>query len=75
MEKLTRTIEPRWPEPVKCKADQRLYEGQDRIPCGSSGTSCKCQKTEICMVVQACYAPRQTPQNHPSWCLGGWATP
>ena len=33
-----------------------------------------CQETETGMV-RACHTPRQPLQNHPSWHLGGWATP
>ena len=33
-----------------------------------------CQKTETGMV-RACHTPHQPLQTHPSWHLGGWATP
>ena len=55
--------------------DQRLGVEQDRLPCGSAGTSSgNCQETETCMV-RACHMPQQHLQNHPSGHLGGLATP
>ena len=54
---------------------QRLGSEQDQLFRGFTGTSSSYrQETETCMV-QSCHTPPQPLQNHPSWYLGGSATP
>ena len=62
--------------------DQRLGADQDRLPCGSTGTSPgNCLETETCIVL-ACHTPQQPLQNR-HWRMGdamagrgnaGWTT-
>ena len=53
-----------------------LLRAQDqRLPCGSTGTSSdNCQETQICMLWTV-HTPRQLLQNYPPGHLGRWATP
>ena len=55
--------------------DQRLGAEQDQLPCGSTGTSSgNCQEMKTSMIREF-HTAQQPLQNHPSWHLGGLATP